>query len=280
MNNLNTTTILLILITSCQPNLSKTKEMSTPYQLIWSDEFDKDGVPDSSKWRFEKGFVRNKEAQWYQAENTICAGGNLVITGIKDHQPNPNYQSGSDSWKTNRPFIEYTSSSVVMLQEHAFNYGRLEVRAKIDVQTGLWPAIWTLGVSGEWPSNGEVDIMEYYNDGLLANFAIADTGRHKAIWNGSFHKLDSLGGKTWADTFHIWAMEWDKDSMQLLLDGTLLNTMKISNSVNKSDGKNPFQQPHYLLLNLAMGGTRGGSLEHTILPATFMVDYVRLYQKK
>lgn len=249
------------------------------YKLVWSDEFDQEGPPDPDKWRFESGFVRNQEAQWYQAENAICTGGHLVITGKKEHKPNPHYQAGSNNWKTSKPFIEYTSSSVVMQKKHAFMYGKLEVRAKIDAQTGLWPAIWTLGISGEWPSNGEVDVMEYYNDGILANFAIADTGQYKAIWDGAFHKLDSLGGTAWADTFHIWTLEWDKESMRILVDGVLFNDIDIRNTVNKSDGKNPFQQPHYLLLNLAMGGNRGGSLDRTKLPSKYLIDYVRIYQK-
>lgn len=72
-----------------------------------------------------------------------------------------------------------------MLKKHAFQNGKLEVRAKIDAQTGLWPAIWTLGVDGVWPSNGEVDVMEYYDERILANFAIADSGNFKAIWKGA-----------------------------------------------------------------------------------------------
>jgi beta-glucanase (GH16 family) len=249
------------------------------YRLIWYDEFNTDGRPDKDKWRFETGFERNQEAQWYQAENAHCEGGYLIITGRKEHKPNPNYQPNGKSWKTNRPFIEYTSASVVMQKAHAFTYGKLEVRAKIDAQTGLWPAIWTLGIDGQWPSNGEVDVMEYYNNGILANFAMADSGRFKAIWNSSIHNLDSLGGKAWADAFHVWTMEWDKESMRILVDGILFNSIDIRKTLNKSDGKNPFQQPHYLLLNLAMGGNRGGSLQNTVLPSKYLIDYVRLYQK-
>lgn len=249
------------------------------YKLVWFDEFTEDGVPDPKKWKFENGFVRNQEAQWYQQENAICESGYLVITGKKEHKSNPNYIQGSTNWKTNRAFIEYTSASVVMQREHAFQYGKLEVRAKIDAQTGLWPAIWTVGVSGEWPSNGEVDIMEYYEDKILANFAIADKERFKAIWDGASVKLDSLGGKNWANQFHIWTLEWNENEMKIFVDDLLFNSIDLKQSINKSDGKNPFRQPHYLLLNLAMGGNRGGSLANTILPSTYMIDYVRIYQK-
>jgi len=271
---------VLIMLAGHKYDSEKVSAAGTNYKLVWSDEFDKDGAPDPDKWDFEHGFKRNQEAQWYQAENTSCVGGYLIITGKKEHKPNPNYQPGSNSWKKSCRFIEYTSSSVVMQRKHAFTYGKLEVRAKIDAQTGLWPAIWTLGINGEWPSNGEVDVMEYYKNGILANFAIADTGRHKAIWDGAFHKLDSLGGKAWADKFHIWTLEWDKETMRILVDGVIYNEIDIRQTINKSDGKNPFQQPHYLLLNLAMGGNSGGSLEKTVLPSTYLVDYVRVYQKE
>jgi beta-glucanase (GH16 family) len=167
-----------------------------------------------------------------------------------------------------------------MLKEHAFQYGKLEVRAKIDAQTGLWPAIWTLGVSGEWPSNGEVDVMEYYDDKILANFAHAGVKRFAAIWDVQTKTLASLGGAAWANQFHVWTLEWDKREMRILLDGELMNVVDLEDTYNKSDGKNPFRQPHYLLLNLAMGGKRGGDLSGTVLPSKYLVDYVRIYQKK
>ncbi len=250
------------------------------YKLIWSDEFNINGAVDTSKWKFENGFVRNKENQWYQKENASCEGGNLVIVGKKEHKPNLNYVAGSNNWKTNRAFIDYTAASIVMKKEHAFMYGKVEVRAKIDAQTGLWPAIWTLGVEGEWPSNGEVDIMEYYDDKILANFAIAGFNKYKAIWDNASKKIVDLGGKKWVDEYHIWTLEWDENSMKISIDGVVLNDIDLTKSFNKSDGKNPFRQPHYLLLNLAMGGMSGGSLENTLLPSKYYVDYVRVYQKK
>lgn len=250
------------------------------YKLIWADEFNVNGPPDSTQWRFETGFVRNREAQWYQKENAVCQNGYLVITAKKETKPNPDYAAGSTNWKTNRKDIEYTSSSVVMKKEHAFQYGKVEVRAKIDAQTGLWPAIWTLGVNGEWPSNGEVDIMEYYEDRILANFAYAANKRFTAIWDGASKKLDSLGGKKWAAAFHTWTLLWNENEMQIFVDDLLMNTIDLNKTINQSDGKNPFHQPHYLLLNLAMGGQRGGSLSGTQLPSQYLVDYVRVYQKQ
>ncbi len=270
--------LLLVTVVGEVPLFSQTNAKK-PYRLIWSDEFNQNGMPDTSKWRFEQGFVRNNEAQWYQAENAVCRDGYLVITGKKENKPNPNFVAGSHSWKTNQPEINYTSASVVMKKVHAFQYGKVEVRAKIDAQTGLWPAIWTLGISGEWPSNGEVDIMEYYDDKILANYAIAAKKPFTAIWDTATVKVNTLGGKAWADQFHTWTLEWDEQQMQIFVDNRLLNTIDLDTTFNKSDGKNPFRQPHYLLLNLALGGNRGGSLEKTKLPSEYLIDYVRIYQR-
>lgn len=280
-NNLYYLISFLVLFTVCSP-AKKSQTIVPPapnYQtLIWSDEFDTDGPPDSLKWRFESGFVRNEEAQWYQANNAVCKNGFLVITGRKERRPNPGYMPGSQDWKINRPLIEYTSASVVMRREHAFRYGKLEVRAMIDAQTGLWPAIWTLGIAGEWPSNGEVDVMEYYDDRVLANFAYAGAQRFAAIWDGASKPLTELGGAAWANRFHTWELIWNEKEMQILVDGFLLNTTDINKSVNLTDGRNPFRQPHYVLLNLALGGQRGGSLAETRLPSEYQIDYVRIYQ--
>jgi beta-glucanase (GH16 family) len=250
------------------------------YKLVWSDEFDKEGTPDTAKWNFETGFVRNNEMQWYQKENATCKNGYLVIKGERENRPNPNFVHGSTNWKTNRQNIRFTAASVVMKKEHAFLYGKVEVRAKIDAQKGLWPAIWTLGVSGQWPSNGEVDIMEYYDNRILANYAWATEKKFTAIWDGASVSIDSLGGKDWASEFHTWTLLWDEMQMQIFVDDQLVNATDLSKTINQSDGKNPMKQPHYLLLNLAMGGNRGGSLAETRLPSEYLVDYVRIYQKQ
>ncbi len=277
--------LYLLLFTSLLVGSKKSKTVGktvqqTGYSLIWFDEFNSNGSIDTLKWNFESGFVRNQEDQWYQKENASCEGGNLVIVGKNEYKPNPNFIAGSNNWKTKREFIKYSSSSLVMKKEHAFKYGRVEVRAKIDAQTGLWPAIWTLGIDGEWPSNGEVDIMEYYDNKILANFAYANVARYKPIWDNATKNIEALGGTNWVAQFHIWTLDWDENSMQIKVDGVVINEIDLTKTINKSDGKNPFRQPHYLLLNLALGGLSGGSLSNTVLPSKYLVDYVRIYQKK
>jgi len=251
--------------------------------LVWSDEFNEDGKPDAAHWRYETGFVRNQELQWYQTDNASVKNGLLVIEGRKQQVLNPNYVSGSTEWKKNRLYSQYTSSSINSSGLKTWKFGRFEIRARINTQKGSWPAIWTLGVNGEWPSNGEIDIMEFYQIGgvpsILANFAWGTTTRWEAKWDGANKPLSYFMNKDarWADKFHVWTMDWGKDTIRLLLDGELMNETLVKNSVNP-DGSNPFLQNHYILLNLALGAN-GGDPSTSTFPILYEVDYVRVYQK-
>lgn len=269
-----------------------TPDSSTPpqidgYDLVWNDEFDREGAPDSSVWSFEEGFVRNNELQWYQKENGTCKNGILVISARKENQENPLYVKGSSDWRSSRTEIEYTSSSIKTEGKKEFQYGRFEIRAKIPTASGAWPAIWTLGNKMEWPSNGEIDIMEYYRiDGIphiLANAAWGTDERWRAKWNTSATPFTHFTNKDphWADKFHIWRMDWDEEAIRLYLDDELLNETLLSETINGSIGdyKNPFMQPHYLLLNLAIGGQHGGTPEDEAFPLSYEIDWVRVYQK-
>jgi len=249
------------------------------YKLVWSDEFDKEGIPDTSKWNYETGFVRNEELQWYQPENAYCKGGLLIIEGRQVLRPNPNYDSSSHSWRNNRKDVRYTSACLITKGKHAWMYGRFEMRARIDVSAGLWPAWWTLGVSKPWPGNGEIDIMEYYRGMLLANIAaLGSDGKPK--WFSNTFKTDSLGGAAWARKFHTWRMDWTPEYIALFCDDQALNKVSLAALVNDDKSNfNPFRQPHYMLLNLAIGGQNGGNPDNTAFPKIFEVDYVRVYQR-
>ncbi|WP_229311188.1 glycoside hydrolase family 16 protein [Larkinella soli] len=250
------------------------------WKLVWADEFDTDGPPDPKNWRFERGFVRNEELQWYQPDNARCAGGLLIIESRRERRPNPDYQPNSTHWKTSREFIDYTAASLLTRDLHQWQYGRFEMRGRIDTRAGIWPAFWTLGVEGEWPSNGEIDIMEYYRGMLLANAAWGTEKKWTAAWSTTKTPLSSFNDAEWSEKFHVWRMDWDKDFIRLYVDDRLLNTVDLSKTVNADgSGKNPFRQPHYLLLNLAVGGQNGGDPSATAFPARFEVDYVRVYQQ-
>ncbi|MFV0469178.1 MAG: family 16 glycosylhydrolase [Dysgonomonas sp.] len=250
------------------------------YSLVWSDEFNIGAKPNTADWYYETGFVRNEEMQWYQSDNTSCANGLLQIEGRKETFNNPNYNSSSSDWRQNRQFVNYTSSSINTSQSHSWLFGRFEIRAKIPVFQGSWPAIWTLGIDREWPSCGEIDIMEYYANSILANAAWGTDRRWVAKWKSSQTPMSHFIAKDadWANKFHIWRMDWTEDYIKLYLDDELLNSIDLSVTIN-ADGSNPFHQPHYLLLNLALGGINGGTIDDTKFPATYYVDYARVYQK-
>ncbi|MEO7033136.1 MAG: glycoside hydrolase family 16 protein [Polyangiaceae bacterium] len=254
--------------------------ITTPagYKLVWHDEFDVDGAPDPKNWKFEKGFVRNEEDQWYQAANASVQGGLLVLEARLETVQNPNY-TGTGDWKTTRKTAEYTSSSINTSGLQSFQYGHFEMRARIPTDAGMWPAWWTLGESGEWPSNGEIDIMEYYQGKVLANVACGTATRYQAKWDSATQQLSALGGAAFTSQFHVWTMDWDDQNIILSLDGTQMNTTALSAALN-ADGTSPFKQKDYLLLNLALGGQNGGDPSKTTFPQRYEVDYVRVFQKQ
>lgn len=259
------------------------------WQLVWSDEFDTDGSLNSSVWNFEQGYARNEEVQWYQSDNAVCKNGLLIIEARKEqNRKNPLYVSGSNDWRKKREFIDYTSSSVTTAGKKEFLYGRFEIKARIPVAKGAWPAIWTLGSNMEWPSCGEIDIMEYYQikgiPHILANAAWGTDKPWHAKWDSQATPYSHFTDKDsdWASKFHIWRMDWDEEAIKLYLDDELLNEIPLSSTRNGSIGKgtNPFTKPQYLLLNLAIGGINGGPIDEAALPMKYEIDYVRVYQKE
>ena len=257
------------------------------WRLIWSDEFNTDGPPDTAVWEPERGFVRNHEAQWYQGENARCEGGNLVIEARRDKRKNPLYQKNANDWRRQRKNIEYTSASMTTRRSFSFLYGRLEVRAKIPTASGSWPAIWLLGKDMEWPSCGEIDVMEFYRINgvphILANAAWGNDRHHNPVWNSKRIPFSHFTSKdpTWAEKFHVWRMDWTPRNIQIYLDDELLNDIPLSQTVNGSIGQhiNPFTRPQYLLLNLAIGGDNGGEIDNGAMPMRYEIDYVRIYEK-
>ena len=251
-------------------------------KLVFSEEFNYEGKPDSAIWGYETGFKRNDELQWYQRDNANCSGGRLLIEGKKVNFQNPNFSPESTDWRKNRKTVHYTAACITTAHKKSWLFGRFEVRARIDTTMGAWPAIWLLGEKKEWPSNGEIDMLEFYRPdnipSILANVASGTKQRFKPKWDSFKKPLKELLqiDKDWVKKYHVWRMDWTKDTIKLYVDDVLFNTTLLSETIN-TDGFNPFLQPQYMLLNLALG-SNGGEPSQSKFPITFEVDYVRVYQ--
>lgn len=264
-------------------------------ELVFSDEFSEDGAPNSEKWGFEHGFVRNMELQWYTPKNTYCKGGFLVIEARKEKVKNPQFgREPKDYWAYGREYAEYTSSSIVTKNSFDFKKGRIEVRARIPFGKGAWPAIWLLGENIRdksnfipWPACGEIDVMEFYRIGgvpnILANFAW-EGSNNGSLWNDKKIPVSHFLKKDpdWFANFHVWRMDWDEKSYKIYLDGELLNEMPLDKSINagKHKGINPFLNPKFLLVNLAIGNPKEGKgpVDDNAMPMRYEIDYVRVYK--
>lgn len=273
------------------------------YTLAFSEEFDTDGLPDTDRWRYEIGFVRNNEDQYYSDKNATVHDGVLDIEGRRERLKNPGYDPESNHWGKKREYAEYTSASLV--SKGMYGYGIYEIRAKVPAYLGCWPAIWTWGEEYPWPFGGEIDIMEYYpvdgREGILANVAWGDAAQGKAVWNSKVIPLTDFDDN-WRNEFHTWKMVWTPEKISLYIDDRLLNEQNVAETVNiptrkdnadtNRDGKrrrrpsfdrenySPFgteTNPQRIIVNLALGGDHGGSLADTPFPCHYLVDYIRYY---
>lgn len=235
--------------------------------LVWSDEFDGATVnPDN--WSFETGASGwgNNELQNYTSSgNAELTDGKLIITAKK---VNDNKEVGS-----------YTSARIKTESKIEFQYGRMEIRAKLPSGTGVWPAIWMLGSNfrtAGWPACGEMDIMEYV--GYLPNTVhstVHTPSGFGANGNGSSKILETA-----EEEFHIYGLLWTEKKLVFYTDTPENITHTYAPSTKNAENW-PFDQPHFFLLNLAVGGSWGGAMgiDNTIFPQTMEIDYVRVYQE-
>lgn len=261
--------------------------------LVWHDEFNGIGGPNPNMWRFESGFVRNEEDQWYQSDNATMQNGELTILGRKEQVKNPNYQAGSGDWKKNREYANYTSSCIVVKDPYVFKYGTMIVRAKVPISQGAWPAIWSVGNWWEWPLNGEIDMLEFYKQKIHANVCWGGDWRWTGTWNSANKPITHFTDRdpAWADKYHIWRMDWDSKYIRIYLDGELMNETDLALTFNKGDngaGEGGYQNPYSndyagfgqrMMLNLAIGGVNARPIDESAFPLEYKIDYIRIYQK-
>ena len=257
-------------------------------RLVFADEFDREGPPDSATWGHEIGFVRNRELQWYRPDGARCEGGLLIIEATRERVPNPDFQAGSDDWRRSRRESEFASASLVTKGRFEFTYGRVRLRARIDVRPGVWPAFWTKGTRQPWPVGGEIDIMESFAGLMMANAAWAGEKPGSVLWDASRTPLADIARQSgyadidaWSRAFHEWQLDWTADRMEFRLDGRLLNTVDLTKTINATpDRTNPFHGPQAFIVNLAIGGTSGGDPSGTTFPARLEVDWVRVWRRE
>lgn len=224
------------------------------YELVWSDEFDGTSL-NTSKWGYENGNLGvNNEKQYYQTENVAVSNGNLVITARKQTVAGQPYTSGRIN--TNGKFSR--------------KYGRVEARIKLPGVQGLWPAFWMLGsniATAGWPACGEIDIMEHVNTG--------NTVLGTIHWFNTAYSYYGGSTTTTPTDYHIYAIEWDASSIRWYVDGVQYHTANILNNIN---GTEEFHNNFFILLNVAVGGNLpGNTINDNALPASMLVDYVRVY---
>jgi beta-glucanase (GH16 family) len=265
--------LLLVGLTACvgaEPTPFSTTTPGGTWDLVWSDEFDYEGLPDPEKWGYEVGYIRNDELQYYtekREENARVEDGVLIIEARKDGDTVPDAARG------------YTSASLVTKDTATWTYGRIEVRAKLPQGVGTWPAIWTLGVNIDevgWPACGEIDIMEHvgFQPGLLHGTVHTEAYNHVkgTARGGSLYRPDPF------EEFHIYAVEWFEDRIDFYIDEYKYFTFE-----NEHTGVDawPYDAPQYLILNLAIGGSWGGQegVDDSIFPQPYIIDYVRVFER-
>jgi beta-glucanase (GH16 family) len=240
------------------------------FELVWSDEFDVDGLPDPAKWGWDthanKGGWYNKELQYYAAdrlENARVENGRLVIAARREALTDRADYGGQG----------YSSARLITRGKAEFTYGLVEVRAKLPCGKGSWPAIWMLGTSGPWPDGGEIDIMEHVGRapdevlGTIHNRSTAGTAGN----GGRIHLADAC------DAFHDYQMLWTPREIRFAVDGKVFHSYA---NAGTGAAQWPFDKPQYLLLNLAVGGTLGGEVDDAIFPLRFEIDHVRVYRQR
>lgn len=261
----------MIVVPTDSPAVEPAGQEHEEWNLVWSDEFDKDGAPDPANWDYEVGFVRNQESQYYtksRLENARVEDGALVVEGRKEiFKP----EKG--------PEASYTSASLITRNKASWKYGRIEIRAKVPQGKGVWPAIWMLGTAfgndADWPMCGEIDIMEFLGHTPDTVHGTVHYGASRETHTKSEGKhvpaAPPFGG------FHVYAIQWDADRIDWFFDGVKYHTFLLDEA--GAGENNPFRKPFYLLINLALGGSWGGEIDDAILPQKYLIDYVRVYQR-
>lgn len=260
------TTIAALLLTL--PLISETAN-SQDYELVWSDEFNEDSL-DTDTWNFWEGTAYNNELQYYtpRSKNAYIKNGKLYLEAHKENYMGREYTSAR---------ISTDSTSI------GWKQGRFEARLKMPEGKGFWPAFWLMPIRDiGWPKGGEIDIMEYRgNEPYTTSGAIH-------FWRGGCdgETLEcrkflvdefTTGTDKLSDEFHTYALEWTEEELVWYFEDKAYQRIRFEDIETEF---NPFSTPYYIILNLAVGGDfLPNPDESTEFPQSYIVDYVRVYQK-
>lgn len=262
-------------ITTNEPELLFQRIKDSPaargWKLVWNDEFSYTGLPDSTKWIYDtKGNSAgwgNNEAQFYtigKKENARVENGKLYIKAIREDVGNKKFSSARLNSKV------------------AWQFNRIEVRAKLPAGVGTWPAIWMMpgGWSfsdGNWPDIGEIDILEHVGHNPDIIHASAHSRDYQ--WQKGTQKTAVIKVPGSTENFHNYSLEWSSDVMRIYVDDSCYFTYK---NERLGETKWPYDKPFYLILNLAVGGAWGGEkgIDEAAFPQTMEFEYVRVYERK
>ena len=284
---------------------------ATGWQLAWQDEFNGEAI-DSNKWSFEQNCWGggNDEQQCYtnRPENAFVEKGMLHIVARKELYSGPALNEDDPAFNPAQTKTQpYTSARLRTKGKGDWRYGRFEIRARLPAGQGTWPAIWMLPTDwqyGSWPLSGEIDIMEAVNLGAISDEprALADETERRIhgtlhygnrppanVYTGQSYKLPD--GKSPADGFYTYAIEWQQGEIRWYVDDVLYATQRSSDwftaaseTMPDISEHAPFDQRFHLLLNLAVGGNWAGNVNATgvdasVFPQSMLIDFVRVYQR-
>jgi len=258
--------------------------------LVWSEEFDSGPALETTVWSYDLGDGcaagicgwGNNEFQEYSNDpaNVKIENGHLIITALRETMNGPG-DPGPDSYT-------FSSARIKTQNKLTVHYGSIEARIQLpDLADGLWPAFWTLGSdisSVGWPACGEIDIFEMGSAAAITEGVVNRRVGSTAHWdyNGGYagYGLTHTSATDLNDSFHIYRMEWTPTEVSTYIDGIPIWAMNLSNP--GAFGGEEFHQPHFLLLNLAVGGTYTGITEDNTdisatFPAEYRVDWIRIY---
>ena len=265
MRIIRASTLILLFLSSC--NIFDAER-----QLVWSDEFEYTGKPDSSMLGYDLGDGcpnlcgwGNNEAQYYTSKlNNVRVENGVLI--IEAHRDSLNGKG-------------YTSSRLTSKHKSDWTYGRIEVKAKLPRGKGTWPAVWMLPTDweyGGWPASGEIDIMEHvgYNPGMIHGSIHTEAYNHlkRTQKEGTISIVDAQ------DEFHVYSINWTKNKIDFMVDDEIYHSVVKRRSDKYPEW--PFDKRFHLILNLAIGGFWGGiqGIDDNIFPQRMEIDYVRVYQ--